>query len=102
MVRRPPRSTRTDTRFPYTGSSDLPSLPPGSGNRGRWLTGRVGMAVAGRMSVAAVAQTPPGPVGNRVVAVTPPGVAAQDASGREHAAGQRAMTRYRQIGRAHV
>src|SRR3546814_7116617 len=33
MTRRPPRSTRTDTRFPYTRSSDLKSarhLPQGT------------------------------------------------------------------------
>src|SRR3546814_8626482 len=31
MIRRPPRSTRTDTLFPYTTlfRSDLPSLPSG-------------------------------------------------------------------------
>src|SRR3546814_5349587 len=28
MIRRPPRSTRTDTLFPYTSSSDLVALHP--------------------------------------------------------------------------
>src|SRR3546814_10425592 len=35
MIRRPPRSTRTDTLFPYTTlvrSGKLPGVPPGSGS----------------------------------------------------------------------
>src|SRR3546814_11905215 len=31
MIRRPPRSTRTDTLFPYTTLSDLPSVNAGAG-----------------------------------------------------------------------
>src|SRR3546814_3701581 len=34
MIRRPPRSTRTDTLFPYTTLFRSPSRPPGRSRRG--------------------------------------------------------------------
>src|SRR3546814_11822581 len=34
MIRRPPRSTRTDTPFPTRRSSDLPAAQPRAGNHG--------------------------------------------------------------------
>src|SRR3546814_8298892 len=63
MIRRPPRSTRTDTLFPYTALvrsvEDLAAVAPGDqravvalglGHRGRLLLGRGGAVVGGAVS----------------------------------------------------
>src|SRR3546814_6822816 len=59
MIRRPPRSTRTDTLFPDTRSSDLARSPgrpararrqqrPGPTGRGRWTERRAGQRLRPR------------------------------------------------------
>src|SRR3546814_5107067 len=48
MIRRPPRSTRTDTLFPYRRSSDLPEeRSRRRGRQERWTRPRSGVAPRG-------------------------------------------------------
>src|SRR3546814_14210053 len=89
MIRRPPRSTRTDTLFPYTTLFRSPDPQPGARDR---LAG-TGRGGAGRLGQ-------PGQAGSRIpvskIAVAV--LAALAAAGAAAAPGQRDD----QIGRAHV
>src|SRR3546814_3127528 len=113
MIRRPPRSTRTDTLFPYTtlfrseGAARLAPHPPGRAScavlRERLDLADPGVRRAGPAPVAATARDRRRPA--RQHALPPPGPAA--ARGGHPAGGWRLLRdrvarQPREIGRAHV
>src|SRR3546814_10102299 len=70
MILRPPRSTRTDTRFPYTTlvrswSTGSTSLPPGCASRSRRAETRTGIRRLARRDLLKVAAATRRPRGSR-------------------------------------
>src|SRR3546814_13913688 len=99
MIRAPPRSTRTDTRFPYTALFRSRRVLPGPG--GAWLRARPAAAPDRRdpPPLRGGAGDPRSAAGGRPAGLRAAGDAVR---GRGPVAGGGASGTRRKIGRAHV